>query len=119
MSDAARLIAGRVTDASRLALDQEPVPEGQVVAGTPATGHAVLEEAAGGTIGVWEMTPGAMRDVEADEVFVVLAGDATVEFDDPAVSAIELVPGAIVRLEAGMRTVWTVRETLRKVYVTP
>ena len=66
---------------------------------------------------MWEMTPGAMRDVEVDEVFVVLAGDATVEFVDPALPSIELRPGSVVRLEAGMRTVWTVRETLRKVYV--
>ena len=60
-----------------------------------------------------------MRDVEADEVFVVLAGDATVEFEDPALPPIELRPGSIVRLDEGMRTVWTVRETLRKVYIAP
>ena len=68
-------------------------------------------------VGVWEMSAGAMRDVEADEVFVVLAGAATVEFSDPALPPIELRPGSVVRLEAGMRTIWTVRETLRKVYV--
>ena len=45
------------------------------------------------------MTPGAMRDVEADEVFVVLAGAATVEFEDPALAAIELRPGSVVRLD--------------------
>ena len=28
------------------------------------------------------MTPGVMRDVEADELFVVLPGSATVEFAD-------------------------------------
>ena len=65
------------------------------------------------------MTPGAMRDVEADEVFVVLAGAATVEFDRPGAAADRAAPGSVVRLEAGMRTVWTVRETLRKVYVAP
>jgi uncharacterized cupin superfamily protein len=30
-----------------------------------------------------------------------------------------LAPGSVVRLEAGMKTIWTVRETLRKVYVSP
>ncbi|WP_308798727.1 cupin domain-containing protein [Agromyces silvae] len=119
MSGEARLVAGRATDASGLTLAHEPVPADQVVAGAPATGHAVLDEAAGRTIGVWEMTRGAMRDVEADEVFVVLSGDATVEFEDAALPSIELGPGSVVRLEAGMRTVWTVRETLRKVYVAP
>jgi uncharacterized cupin superfamily protein len=65
------------------------------------------------------MTPGAMRDTEADEVFLVIAGRATVEFVEPAMPAIELAPGSIVRLEAGMQTVWTVHETLRKLYVAP
>lgn len=129
MTDGPRLPAGAVTDASSLALPHEPVPADQLVAGAPTTGVADLDADdldAGGsgtgsarTVGVWEMTPGTMRDVEADEVFVVLAGDATVEFDDSDLPPIELGPGAVVRLEAGMRTVWTVRETLRKVYVTP
>ncbi|MBN9178148.1 MAG: cupin domain-containing protein [Microbacterium sp.] len=68
-------------------------------------------------IGVWEMTVGAMRDTEIDEVFVVIAGDATVEFVSPALPSIELAPGAVARLTAGMQTVWTVRETLRKIYL--
>ena len=46
-----------------------------------------------------------------------VAGFATVAFDDPALPSIELRPGSVVRLTAGMRTVWTVRETLRKVYL--
>jgi len=64
------------------------------------------------------MTVGALRDPEVSEVvFVVVAGSATVEFIEPALPTIELSPGAIVRLESGMQTVWTVRETLRKVYL--
>lgn len=105
--------AGVVTDAAALSVTHEPVPTDQVVAGAPSTGLVELTD----EIGVWEMSPGAMRDVEADEVFVVLAGSATVSFDDPALDTIELRPGSIVRLTAGMRTVWTVRETLRKVYI--
>ena len=58
-----------------------------------------------------------MCDAEVDELFVVVSGDATVEFIDPALPSVDLRPGSVVRLEAGMRTVWTVRETLRKVYV--
>ena len=92
-----------------------PVPAAQIVAGTPSTGAVDLDEDMG--IGIWEMTPGAMSDVEIDEMFVVVAGSATVEFVDPALPSIELEPGSIVRLEAGMRTIWTVRETLRKVYL--
>lgn len=92
-----------------------PVPAAQIVAGSPSTGAVDLDEDMG--IGIWEMTPGAMSDVEIDEMFVVVAGSATVEFVDPALPSIELAAGSIVRLEAGMRTIWTVRETLRKVYL--
>ena len=104
---------GIVTDAASLELDLEPLPAEQVVEGAPATGHAELT----GHVGVWEHTPGASTDVEVDEVFVVLSGSATVSFDDPALEPIELRAGSLVRLTAGMRTVWTVRETLRKVYI--
>ena len=121
MNDALHLIAGQVTDAPGLPLTHEPVAADQVVAGSPTTGYVRLDrdESTGRTVGVWEMTVGAMRDVEAAEVFVVLSGDATVEFEEPALPAVELRPGSIVRLEAGMRTIWPVRETLRKVYVAP
>ncbi len=114
-----RLVAAALVDAAVLVLAHEPVPADQVVAGAPTTGYAVLDDAAGREIGVWEMAPGAMSDTEADEVFIVLAGDATVDFADPAHPPIELRPGSVVRLEDGMQTVWTVRETLRKVYIAP
>jgi uncharacterized cupin superfamily protein len=78
----------------------------------------ILDEREGREIGVWEMTPGTATDTEVDEVFIVLAGSATVRFDSPELPAIELAPGSVVRLTAGMRTTWIVRETLRKVYVT-
>jgi uncharacterized cupin superfamily protein len=107
-----------VTDAASLALECEPLRADQVVDGSPATGFAQLGEFGGAEIGVWEHTPGASSDVEADEVFVVLSGSATVSFDDPALEPIELRAGSVARLTAGMRTVWTVRETLRKVYIT-
>jgi uncharacterized cupin superfamily protein len=107
------LTAGELMDAAALDVRHEPVPFAQVVAGAPTTGYQELSDG----VGVWEMTPGAMRDVEADEIFVVLSGDASVEFIAPALPAIALRVGSLVRLEAGMSTVWTVRDTLRKVYV--
>jgi uncharacterized protein len=114
-----RLDPGTLTDAASVDLDHLPVELEQVVAGRPTTGHLVLDDDGERTVGVWEMTVGAMRDVEADEVFVVLAGAATVEFEHPHASPIVLAPGSVVRLESGMRTIWTVRQTLRKVYVSP
>jgi uncharacterized cupin superfamily protein len=102
-----------MTDAASLAVVHEPVPAEQVVAGAPTTALHELDS----STGVWEMGTGAMRDVEVDELFVVLSGSATVDFIDPPLPSIELRAGSVVRLEAGMHTVWTVRETLRKVYV--
>ena len=119
MSDAPRLDPGVITDAATVDLDHVPVEADQVVSGSPTTGHLVLDADGSRTVGVWEMSVGAMRDVEADEVFVVLAGAATVEFEHPHASPIVLRPGSVVRLESGMRTIWTVRQTLRKVYVSP
>ena len=66
-------------------------------------------------VGVWQHGPGVSTDVEADEVFVVLSGRATIEFDEHP--TIECGPGDLVLLPAGASTRWTVHETLRKVYV--
>lgn len=98
-------------------LEHEPVPPEQHPQGHPRTGSATLGRFGGLEVGVWEMTPGTLRDVESDEVFVVLAGAATVEFDD-GTPALTLAPGDVARLADGTRTVWTVTETLRKVYLT-
>ena len=72
-------------------------------------------------VGIWEMAPGVDEDVEDDEIFVVLAGAGTVEFLDdeggPALPTITLRPGSVVRLTEGMRTRWTVTETLRKIWI--
>ncbi len=100
-----------------LPLELEPVPVAQVVVGAPQTGVAELGHFGGSNYGVWEMTPGSMSDVEADEMFVVLAGKATVHFLDSDETII-LTPGSTVRLHEGARTVWSVTETLRKLYVT-
>ncbi len=97
-------------------LEHEAVVPDQIVDGHPHTGVATLGRFGGLEVGVWEMTPGVMRDVEADEVFVVLSGAALVEFDD-GTTPLRLGPGDVVRLGEGARTVWTVTETLRKVYI--
>lgn len=101
--------------AARLPLTLSDVPAAQRIAGSPRTGAESLGVFGGVNVGVWEMTPGTMRDTEVDEIFVVLHGAATVTFEDRA--PMELTPGDVVRLLAGQRTVWTVTETLRKVYI--
>jgi uncharacterized protein len=106
-----------VVHAASELIEHEPVPADQSLFGTPHTGVVELGRFGGLDVGIWEMTPGVMSDVEADEVFVVLAGAATVEFDD-GTPPLTLGPGDVVRLADGARTVWTVTQTLRKVYVT-
>lgn len=103
--------------AATIQLDHEPVPPGQSAQGEPTTGTLPVTQFAGLEVGVWEMTPGVMTDVEADEVFVVVSGAATVEFADGS-APLPLRAGDVVRLAGGAETVWTVTETLRKVYVT-
>lgn len=116
------LPAGVVVAAAGVALDAVAGDPADVVSGSPTTASRSLVDYGGVEIGLWEMTDGAMTDVEADEVFVVLAGQATVVIEADDVSPgrrLELSAGDVVRLTAGMRTTWTVHETLRKLYVAP
>jgi uncharacterized cupin superfamily protein len=92
-----------------------PLDPGQVVGGAPEVRLLPLHEDHDLEVGVWQHGAGASRDVEADEVFVVLSGRATVEVEGGPV--LEVGPGDIGLLAAGARTTWTVHETLRKVYV--
>ncbi len=89
------------------------------VAGNPVIGHRSLEEQPSLSIGIWQITPGTVTDIEVDEVFVVLEGDATVDVEEDDrhdATSFTLKAGDVVRLSAGMRTTWTIRRTLRKVY---
>jgi uncharacterized protein len=103
-----------------LPLESERVADEQRLGGDPLTGYVELRSYRNATVGLWEMSAGTMRDVEADEVFVVLAGDATVELldGDTVTRTIELFPGSLCRLEEGMVTRWHVTSPLRKLYVT-
>jgi uncharacterized cupin superfamily protein len=111
--DAAPPWVVRVADAP---LAEDELDPTDVLAGEPRTASAPLWSAAGGAVehGIWEITPGTVTDVEADELFVVLSGRATIAFEDGP--TLEVGPGDACRLRAGQRTVWTVHETLRKVY---
>jgi len=104
-----------VLQALAIELEHEPVDADQVVSGTPTTGIAALTELGDVEIGVWEITPGTVTDVEVDEIFVVLRGHATLRRDDGTET--ELVAGSVGRLEDGEETEWEVHETLRKIYI--
>jgi uncharacterized cupin superfamily protein len=111
------LAPGTAADAAALALAHEPLPAADVVSGDPTTAVHALATLGGTEVGIWEMTPGTASDTETDEVFVVLAGRARIAFDDPELPELEVGPGSVVRLAEGQRTVWTVTETLRKIYI--
>ncbi|MEU3338504.1 cupin domain-containing protein [Streptomyces sp. NPDC002144] len=97
-------------------LEPEPLDAEQIVSGTPeVTGKVVWESADGRQLrGIWQITPGVVTDTEADELFVVVSGSATIEVvDGPTLT---VGPGDMAVLRAGDRTRWTVHETLRKAY---
>jgi uncharacterized protein len=92
----------------------DPLAPEQIVAGTPEVRSLVLHTDDRVERGVWEITPGVVTDEEADELFVVVSGRATVEVEGGP--TLEVGAGDAVVLRAGWRTRWTVHETLRKVY---
>ena len=119
MSDHARPAGPGATFAlavDELILDPGQLDPDSVLAGTPVVTEATLWTSEDGRIirGVWQITQGTVTDVEADEVFVVVAGRATVEVEGGA--TLELAPGVMGVLARGARTTWTVHETLRKVF---
>jgi uncharacterized cupin superfamily protein len=109
-----------VVPAADVALEPSPLDESQIVAGSPEVSSAVLHSAGWSERGVWQITPGVVTDVEADELFVVICGRATVDVLDPGSGEVRqtlhLAPGYVGVLAAGTHTRWTVHETLRKVY---
>ncbi|MDF3303392.1 cupin domain-containing protein [Rhodococcus sp. T2V] len=109
--------SGPHTAARTADLTYHRLPGDQVVGeGAPMVGERVLGDFAGITVGVWEIEPSVSCDVEIDEVFVVLSGDATVQFEDDTPD-LDLGPGSVVRVRAGQKTRWIVRDTLRKVFL--
>ncbi len=109
-----RLIA---VDTLRALLGNASAAGTEVVEGDPSASAVELAEIGGVEVGLWEMTPGAVRDVESEELFLVLDGRGRIEFEDGEV--IDLEAGAVVRLHEGDRTIWTVNEPLRKLYISP
>ncbi|GAA1355651.1 cupin domain-containing protein [Arthrobacter koreensis] len=121
MSTLTSLPAGVPVQPEALELVREPVPAEAIASGAPATGVHPLGSFGGVGLGVWEMTEGGMFDTEADEIFLVLSGAATVDFlaeDGTVTATAALGPHTLMRLAAGTRTRWTVTKTLRKVYLT-
>lgn len=97
-------------------LEAEPLDPAQIVSGDPVvTGKLLWESEDGKQLrGIWQITPGVVTDTEANELFVVVSGRATVVVEGGA--TLEIGPGDACVLREGDRTTWTVHETLRKAY---
>ncbi|MFE7315057.1 cupin domain-containing protein [Streptomyces sp. NPDC057555] len=97
-------------------LEPEPLDPEQIVSGDPVvTGKVLWESPDGRQIrGIWQITPGVVTDTEANELFVVVSGRATIEVEGGQV--LEVGPGDACVLREGDRTRWTVHQTLRKAY---
>ena len=112
-TDVARVVRASALPDSELGLDV--LDPGQVLDGDPEVRSLAIHDGDDLAVGVWQHSVGVSVDVEADEVFVVLSGRATVQVvDGPTLT---LGPGDVGLLPAGARTTWTVQETLRKVYL--
>ena len=108
-------MSARVVAATTADLAPAPLAADQVVSGNPQVSALEILAEPALEVGVWQHTAGVSTDVEAEEVFVVLSGRATIEIDGGPV--LQVGPGDVGMLHAGERTRWTVHEDLRKVYV--
>ena len=112
-TDQAHVVRAAALDDEELELD--PLAPSQVVSGDPLVRVMSLHESDDLAVGIWQHGVGVSTDVEADEVFVVLTGSATIAVE--GAPDLHVGPGDVGVLPAGARTTWTVHETLRKVYV--
>ncbi|MFG2412411.1 cupin domain-containing protein [Streptomyces goshikiensis] len=105
-----------VPDVPDAELETEELDPAQIVSGTPVVTGKVLWEAEDGSQvrGIWQITPGVVTDTEANELFVVVSGRATIEVEGGG--TLEVGPGSACVLREGDKTTWTVHETLRKAY---
>jgi uncharacterized protein len=93
-----------------------PEPDG-VLAGNPVTSSAVLLSDDKVRYGIWQITPGTSVQFATAGMFVVLSGRATIAVDGGP--TFDIGPGDVSIWDGGERTIWTVHETVRKVWCDP
>lgn len=116
---------GRNAAVSALAAEVklEAVPEDDVIHGSPVQGITELGTIGNCDAGIWELQDGVVRDTESEELFVVISGQAMIEFlgtvSGEVLKTVTVQAGDVMRLIEGSRTRWTVKDHIRKVYLTP
>jgi len=96
----------RFLDGSGEPVTHAPLDAGRAVTPGVTTGGSPRRSTDLLDAGIWEHSVGVSTDVEADEVFVVLAGRGRVRFEDGSV--VDLAPGVVGLLRAGDRTTWEI-----------
>lgn len=94
----------------------QPVPAAEVDYGNPRQGILELGSIGGCGAGIWELRDGAVLDTEVDEMFIVISGGATIKLVEEGRS-VDVKTGDVMRLTAGTKTRWIVKDHIRKVYL--
>jgi uncharacterized cupin superfamily protein len=105
----------RISDAN---LKPDPIAAKDVVSGAPRAADFVFSVSPDSreTRGVWTCTRGSFRwTFDVNETAVILEGRVTVRMDDGVL--LDLKAGDLAFFPRGQKSVWTIEENLRKVYV--
>jgi uncharacterized cupin superfamily protein len=102
-------------DVGSAPLEPWPLDPAQIIDGDPQASGTLLWKSEDSTlaVGIWRCTPGSFSWNHVDETLVVIDGRATVEREDGG-DPVELAPGTVAFFPEGLRTRWTVHETVRK-----
>jgi len=104
-----------VADAS---LKPDRIEAKDIISGNPRAGNLVFSTSADAreTRGVWSCTRGSFHwTFDTDETAVILEGLVKVRMEDG--TTLDLKQGDMAFFPRGQKSVWTIEEDLRKVYI--
>lgn len=94
----------------------QPIANDVIDYGTPREGWLSLGPVGDSAAGIWEMRDGSVFHTETSRVFVVISGGATIKLLDEGRS-IDVKTGDVMRLNAGTKTRWIVKDHVRSVFM--
>lgn len=95
-------------------LEPEELDPAQIVLGDPEVSSITLYRDESCEAGLWQITPGEVTDVEAEESFLVIEGRAVIEYSDGR--AFTVGPGDTHSFQGGEETTWKVERKLLKAW---